>query len=369
MFIKNVWYIAGHSEELASGSVLGRTIAGERIVFCRKDDDGVYALEDRCPHRRAPLSMGEMISGAFLRCPYHGITFDSAGKCVSVPGQERFPGEWQIRAYPVLERDRYLWVWVGDPARCKDEISIPDFLKFGEPPYESRSGLLEVAGDYRLLVDNLLDPTHTEFVHPTSFGSSDFRASREAGATPHQRTAAFEVDMRDDGIGFVFELKDVRGGPCLGKAYAMRAGKEIHDGTIDIRLDVSWQPPGLFLYSAAIKPAGTRDEQALRLINLHLVTPETAYTTHYFYRCSVLNTNGNPGIMDFWEDVTLTALNEDKRIIEAQQQVIGEHDLFEERLWSIQGDQMSIRGRRILEAMVAAESGTQSSLLATGLRS
>lgn len=206
MLIKNVWYIAAHSDELQAGGILGRSIAGQRIVFCRRADGTVFALEDQCPHRRAPLSMGELVEGVNLRCPYHGITFDGKGTCVSVPGQASFPADWRIRSYPVLEKLRYLWVWTGDPAKCHDQNSIPDFMKLGEPPYESRNGVLPVSADYRLLVDNLLDATHAEFVHHTSFGSSDWQAAREAGEPPQKQSGDFDVDIRDDGIDFVFRL-------------------------------------------------------------------------------------------------------------------------------------------------------------------
>ncbi len=366
MFIRNVWYIAGHSEELPPGGILGRTIAGERVVFCRRADGSVFALDDRCPHRRAPLSLGEMTGGCNLRCPYHGITFDGDGRCVHVPGQDGFPADWRIRSYPVLELNRYLWVWTGDPALCADRSSIPDFLALGEPPdAESRSGLLPVAGDYRLLVDNLLDPTHAEFVHRTSFGSSDWQAAREAGEAPQKRTGQFVVDMRDDGIDFTFRLANIIGGPCFGKAYAMRMGRDSWDSGLDIRMEVIWQPPGLFLYGTFVNAAGAGPESELGLINLHLVTPETETSTHYLYRCAVRNANGNPWLADFWREVDERAFREDKRIIEAQQTIIGSRDLFDESLWSIQGDQMSIRGRRILKAMVAREAAG-APLLATG---
>lgn len=355
MLIKNAWYVAAHSDELEVGGVLGRTIAGERIVFCRRDDGTIFALEDQCPHRRAPLSMGELVEGANLRCPYHGITFDGKGTCIHVPGQASFPTDWRIRAYPVIEKLRYLWVWTGDSDNCDDQSSIPDFMTLGEPPYESRNGLLPVSADYRLLVDNLLDATHAEFVHRTSFGSSDWSVAREAGALPQKQSGQFDTDIRDDGIDFVFNLKNVSGGPCFGKAYALRLGKGSYEGGLDIRMDVSWQPPGLFLYGVTVTEPGASEENALRLINLHILTPETAYTTHYLYRCSVLNTNGNTAVMDFWHDVDVNAFNEDKRIVEAQQNMTGKHDLFDEPLWAIQGDQMSVRGRRILKELAKRE--------------
>lgn len=353
MFARNVWYIAAHAEEIAPGEVLGRTIAGERIAFVRGEDGKLFALEDRCPHRRAPLSMGEVVAGTTLRCPYHGISFDGSGRCVDIPGQDHVPPKWGIRSFPVLEKHRYVWVWTGDPENSSDESSIPKFLELGEPPYASRSGRIAVEADYRLLVDNLLDPTHAEFIHRTSFGSSDWQAAREAGAEPEKQSGEFEVEIRDDGIDFVFRLSDVLGGPCFGKAYALRNGQDSYTGGLDIRMDVSWEPPGLFLYGIQVKPTGAEEKETLHLVNLHLVTPETEFTTHYFYRCATLNTGEGETVMDFWHDVDARAFLEDKRIIEAQQEIIGARDLFDgETPWSVQGDQMSLKGRKILKSLV-----------------
>ena len=360
MLIKDVWYVAAHADEIAAGGILGRTIAGERIVFCRRSDGSVFALEDKCPHRRAQLSMGEIVEGSNLRCPYHGITFDGAGLCVNVPGQEKWPSDWRIRTYPVLEKYRCLWVWTGDPGKCGDESSIPDFMELGEPPFESRNGMIPVAGDYRLLVDNLLDATHAEFVHRESFGSSELQAAREVGAEAEKKTEQFDVDMRDDGIDFVFRVNNVRGMPCFAKAYAMRMGKESYAQALDWRMDVRWQPPGLFQYATTTSDPKLDNESGLRMVNLHMLTPETETSTHYFFRCSALNTNDKPAILDFWLKTDMQAFKEDKHIIERQQAVIGERDLFDEQLWAVQGDQMSIKGRRVLAALALGQSGAQS---------
>ncbi len=80
------------------------------------------ALEDRCCHRAAPLSLGA-VEGDHLRCGYHGLTFDTKGQCISVPGQDTVPSGARVRAYPVAERYNVVWIWMGDPARaddCKD---------------------------------------------------------------------------------------------------------------------------------------------------------------------------------------------------------------------------------------------------------
>lgn len=80
-FPKNCWYMAGWSDELADG-LLSRRIADRPTVLYRLSDGTVAALLDRCPHRFAPLSLGER-DGDALVCPYHGLTFD-AGKPLSL---------------------------------------------------------------------------------------------------------------------------------------------------------------------------------------------------------------------------------------------------------------------------------------------
>lgn len=356
--IKNTWYIAAHADELTEGGILGRKIAGEAMVFVRDNDGNAYAVEDRCPHRLAPLSLGEWVDGA-IQCGYHGAQFDRTGTCLRVPGQDKVPSDVRIRTFPVKETYGYVWVWPGDPALSSDERAIPDWLEYGLPPSECYNGhILGFKSDYRLLVDNLLDPTHAEFVHRSSFGSSDWQVSREAEKDPRERSEEFTVDMRDDGIDFTFQLRNVKGGPCFGKLYGMKIGRnDGYDGPLDIRMDVIWTPPALFLYSTFTKPAGANDDEGLRLTNLHLITPETGDTCHYLYRTCASGTGGNPEIAKAWYDVDQKAFREDQRIIEGQQRVAGAGDLFEKGIRNFEGDVMSVTGRNILNRMARLETG------------
>jgi vanillate O-demethylase monooxygenase subunit len=90
MFLRNCWYVAGWSYDIATDSLVSRTILGEPIALYRKANGGVVALEDRCCHRLAPLSRGR-IEGDDLRFMYHGLKFAPSGKCVEVPGQDLIP--------------------------------------------------------------------------------------------------------------------------------------------------------------------------------------------------------------------------------------------------------------------------------------
>jgi vanillate O-demethylase monooxygenase subunit len=62
-YLRNAWYVAAWSDDLADGQLLGRTIMKEPVVLYRKADGNVAALQDRCPHRFAPLHMGKIVHG------------------------------------------------------------------------------------------------------------------------------------------------------------------------------------------------------------------------------------------------------------------------------------------------------------------
>ena len=102
MYLRNSWYVAAWDHEVGSG-LFPVKMLGEDIVLYRKTDGSVAALEDACPHRKLPLSMGR-IKGDTVECGYHGLTFDGTGTCTRVPGVEKIPHVACVRSYPIHER-------------------------------------------------------------------------------------------------------------------------------------------------------------------------------------------------------------------------------------------------------------------------
>src|SRR6202140_4848505 len=80
-YLRNAWYVAAWSDGLGDGQLVPRTIMDEPIVLYRKADGGVAAIGDRCAHRFAPLSMGKIVHGDRIQCPYHGLEYDGSGAC------------------------------------------------------------------------------------------------------------------------------------------------------------------------------------------------------------------------------------------------------------------------------------------------
>ena len=77
MFLRNAWYVAAWENEVADKPFPVR-ILNEKIVLFRKSDGRIAALEDACPHRKLPLSMGR-IKGDQIECGYHAMIFDCSG--------------------------------------------------------------------------------------------------------------------------------------------------------------------------------------------------------------------------------------------------------------------------------------------------
>src|SRR3990167_6220441 len=102
-FLRNQWYVAAQSSEIEARP-FARWILGEPLVLFRRRDGSVAALEDRCPHRRAPLSAGEVL-GDEIQCGYHGARFKGNGTCTLFPSQPSGPGRgFAARSYRVVER-------------------------------------------------------------------------------------------------------------------------------------------------------------------------------------------------------------------------------------------------------------------------
>ena len=173
MFLRNAWYVAALARDLG-GELAARTICKEPVVLFRTPDGTPAALADRCCHRHLPLSLGVHL-GERIRCGYHGLEFDAGGVCVQVPGQATIPPGAAVRAYPVVERHGFVWIWMGDPALA-DPGAIPDYRWNADPDWapprgDAIGGAAEVGCHYMLSIDNLLDLTHEIYIHRSTLAT------------------------------------------------------------------------------------------------------------------------------------------------------------------------------------------------------
>src|SRR4051794_40198020 len=110
---RNAWYAAAYDVELKR-DLLARRIAGHSLVMYRRQDGAPAALENACWHRLMPLSQGTL-EGDDVACGYHGLVFNSEGRCVFMPSQKTINPAARVRSYPVVERHRFVWCGPATP--------------------------------------------------------------------------------------------------------------------------------------------------------------------------------------------------------------------------------------------------------------
>ena len=346
MFLRNCWYVAGWSHHFPSGRPVALTMLGEWIVLYRTDDGGIAALEDRCCHRLAPLSKGR-VEGADLRCMYHGLKFAPSGACVEIPGQTMVPPRARVRAYPAVEQDYWVWLWMGDPALA-DVALIPRALNHGDPDWRMQTGELAYEANYQLINDNLLDLAHLSYVHENTLGCNSMSwAESRPTVTPIPRGLRI--------------ARWVVNNP--GPRYLTMPGGVRH---VDMWASYDYMVPGIFLLGTKTYPVGTAaaqgmqapdpDAEPLTTTTSQAVTPiDEQHTIYYYSGCLPRRLAGDE---DSRQQLALfeRAFAEDNAMIEAQQRVIA-HTPQPRMLW-IRADDALKQFRRLMDELMAAEGGT-----------
>lgn len=170
--IRDCWYVAGLSSEFPKEKLTGHVIAKRPMVIWRTKDDEVVAYDDRCSHKRFPLSKGRLMADGTLECAYHGMRYDTSGKCVMIPSHPSGPisPQAQVRAFPIIEQDGLVWIWPGDPDKS-EKVKPPRLPESGHADWETIPvGPHNVDANYMLLIENLLDITHFYPLHDGNIG-------------------------------------------------------------------------------------------------------------------------------------------------------------------------------------------------------
>lgn len=338
-YLKNTWYIAAWSNEIESDQLLGRTILEEPVVFFRGQRGEIAAIGGRCPHRYAPLQEGSLVDGA-VQCPYHGLRFNGHGKCVHNPhGDGAIPKAAEVKTYPVCERHMAVWIWMGDPGRA-DPALVPDYSFLPQAkPTARNTGYMKVAANYELLSDNIMDLSHTDYLHPDTLGG---------GAI--SRSKAQVSELEDGRVRIFWEARNEVAPP----AFAMHLPDP--RAPADLWTDVIWSAPALMHLSTGVAPSGRSFEQGLGSSNLHMMTPETDTSTHYFFantRDFLMDDEAFNAMLD--KVLAKAFSTEDKPMVEKQQQLMGTTDIWSLKPVLLAGDAGAVRARRALQNLIQAE--------------
>jgi len=260
-YLRNAWYAAAWEEEITA-TPIGRTMLGEPLLFYRNAASAPVVLSDTCPHRFAPLHLGK-VEGDAIACPYHGLRFSADGRCVQNP-HGPIPSAARLKTYGAALHHGLVWVWMGDAPADLDKL--PDIHEFALPGLAWVHGTIEVGANYRLSIDNLMDLSHVEFMHPMlSTPGSSYRVKYEArveGATVYSD----------------YLLPDEPTTPLIRLLWP--------DAPDHVKFNTTmrWQAPSNLVLDMNVTTVdGELAEPVLRMPTVHLLTPVTASATRYFW--------------------------------------------------------------------------------------
>jgi len=303
-FVKNAWYVAGWSSEF-DDELRRVTILEQHIVMYRASTGAVVALEDRCPHRLLPLSKGKRI-GDDIQCGYHGMTFNCEGKCVRVPGQENLPSSAYVDAFAVHEKYDIVFIWMGEPdkANIEDIFDLPQFTDSGWHAHQGEA--LHLKANYLNVAENLVDPAHVSFVHPTTLGNAA------------SENVPVHVSTKDE---VIVAWRWIRDAPPIG--FFQKFGG--FTGNVD-----RWHYYYLHMPCTAVIDFGSADadkalaeddrDQGVRIFALHFLTPVAEdYTIDRWMHLRNAAV-GDEDASKQMDSMFKVAFNEDKAILEAIQE-------------------------------------------------
>ncbi len=336
MFIKNTWYVAGFEKEFGE-SFISRRILDLPLVLYRTSDGRYVAMDDCCPHRLLPLSKGKRV-GDEMQCGYHGMCFSADGECTHVPGQTNIPSAARVATYPIEARHGFVWIWMGE-ADLADSALIPDVHWHNSPEWKSSQGYHHIEANYTLLNDNLLDLSHETYVHSRTIGNDE-----EESIAAYAAKTTVEHDCL---VRAHREMPNIEAPPF----FALVIGRPCRINRWQSAIHLV---PSINLTVVGVHPV--EEERADARIGhvLHLLTPESPGSTHYFWAFVRNYRLDDEELTEGIRKASAATFDEDKQILECQQKQM-------ERLNSkvpqvaIKLDEAPIRARRLLEQRLEHE--------------
>lgn len=333
---RNIWWVAARSDEVSTKPML-RWLLETPVVLYRLEDGTPAALYDRCPHRWAPLSEGH-VKGNKIICPYHGMEFNTNGHCTKAPTQTMMPKTAQIPAFTLHEAGAFIWIWMGEANSIDHDP--PDVSYQTNPDWTFLTGYYEVAANWVLIRENVLDLTHIAFLHKNTFKQDDWITAPETYMDGETVCYEQEFDLAPlsplfcDGMGLPEDkpIKRTQVGrmPTLAISFS---DWNVHDPAPE---------------------AGRRSDFIMR--GCHIVTPAQRGKTHYFWGAAFDVPELSHDVVTKTKNSVIEAFDEDKRLLEKMQAQIAADsrgtDFLEVTLGA---DGAGIKVRQILNKKLAAE--------------
>lgn len=332
----NQWYVVAWSHEVEPGKSIARECCDVPLAVYRSAEGKAHAMFNRCPHRGMMLTSATgRVEGDTLRCGYHGMRFGSDGRCVEVPSGGPCPARMAVRAYPLVEKWQWLWVWMGDPARA-DPSLIPDHESLGleTGPMFSEPGIrLTVNANYLMPLENLVDATHITYLHHGMIDSGNVAA------------APYETRVEGRAVSTIRRFENEALPHMLSAPMGLKGNR------VDRTLTLTAFSNNLVEIRQDFVEVGQPDSRPGRINLIVSVTPVRRTVTDHFALFATSFENKYPGRFDDLRRL----LMEDVVVLEEIQQLFERlgRDMTPEV--SVKSDEPCIRMRRILADMIRHE--------------
>lgn len=346
--LQNTWYVAALSTEVEADAFFHRRILETSILIYRKQDGTPVAMQDRCPHRFAPLHLGKRV-GDEVSCLYHGLRFNSQGQCTHSPhGDGNVPQRACVRTFPMVERFGFLWIWMGAVDQA-DECKLPDYsLLPGPDEHAVGYGYMHMDANYELIVDNVMDLSHVDHVHGPLLNTA-------GGLSPQKPP----VQEDEDSVLVRWEWTQH---PPIGLLAPFLKDPE---GPAEQFVQVRWSAPSnMFLTVGAVQDEGRKSfDKAIVSWDFHVMTPESERSTHYFFASRrnflVDDAELNKAKM---EGMIHTFKTEDEPLIAAVQAEMGTTDFWSLKPALLSCDPAPVKARRRLAKLIEQEQSEEAGL-------
>jgi len=336
LFQRNTWYVAAHPKDI-DRQLQRRIILNDPILLYRAERGQIVAIEDRCPHRFAPLSRGTLF-GDVVQCKYHGLRFDSSGHCVLNPHGNVIAPHNRVRSFPVEERHGLVWIWMGNPEGARAD-TIPDLSYMTSPKLRTAHAYINPEYRYDILVDNLLDLSHGDYLHAGSF---------MGGACERSETLVSE-DGNDVIVNYI-----------QWRAPAPPSIPGLPD-TVNQSFKIRWHPGQVITFEYRVTPLDGDLESAAPFRFAHIATPEGEHKTHYFIsftRDYALDDPENDARAS--EQRVAVVENEDNPMLRAVDVQMAGRELMEMRPVILPTDRGALAVRRKMQKLINAETAKES---------
>ena len=335
---RNMWWVAARADEITDKPI-ARWILELPIVLYRTADGTPAALDDRCAHRWAPLSEGR-VEGSEIICPYHGMAYGTDGACTRIPTQSDIPGAARVRSYPLRESGAFVWIWMGEPEEIGNHDPPVDLSYTADPDWSVALGYYDVAANWILIRENVLDLTHIAHLHKSTFRQNDWNTVPE-------------ITQKGDVITYRQEFGPSPLSPLFCHAMGFGETKPVTRVQVGTMASLAVSFSDWYVHDPAPEP-GARSDFLMR--GCHITTPGERGRTHYYWAAAFDIAGVPPDVVDMTRANVTAAFDEDKALLERlQERTAKDPRGVDYTEINLRADGAGLRVRRVLQSRLAAE--------------